>query len=253
MNGARRAIVTGTSRGLGEAVARALLDRGWSVLGIARGAAPASLAHEHYRHERLDLAEVEAAIHALGRLERELALGDCERVALVSNAGVVEPVGSVADVAPAELARAFAVNAVAPLALAGWVIARAKLAKLRIVNVSSGAAQQAYPGWMAYCASKAALAMGSRVIAADAEEMPSLAGIDLAVVDYAPGVVATAMQGVVREQESARFPRRARFVELFERGELVAPDAPAGEIAELVERDDLPLHSACRYPIARSG
>ena len=48
----RLALVTGTSRGIGTAVALALLDRGWTVQGLARGEAPPELAREGYRHER---------------------------------------------------------------------------------------------------------------------------------------------------------------------------------------------------------
>ena len=56
MSAERTAIVTGTSTGLGEAVARQLLERGWSVIGIARR--PAPFTHERYRHVAHDLAGI---------------------------------------------------------------------------------------------------------------------------------------------------------------------------------------------------
>ncbi|MCB1150379.1 SDR family NAD(P)-dependent oxidoreductase, partial [bacterium] len=54
-NGTRFAAVTGTSDGIGLALARALLDDGWRVLGCARRDAP--LDHPAYRHVRVDLAD----------------------------------------------------------------------------------------------------------------------------------------------------------------------------------------------------
>ena len=60
----RFAIVTGTSRGIGAAVAAILLERDWDVLGLARCDAAAPLAaHGAYEHARLDLADA-AAVEA---------------------------------------------------------------------------------------------------------------------------------------------------------------------------------------------
>ena len=65
------AIVTGTSTGIGEAVARELLEHGWSVIGIARR--PSPFAHERYRHVAYDLAEV---VEDAAALESQLAVHD---------------------------------------------------------------------------------------------------------------------------------------------------------------------------------
>ena len=49
------ALVTGTSSGIGAALAAALLGRGWTVIGLARRAA--DFDHPDYRHIALDLAD----------------------------------------------------------------------------------------------------------------------------------------------------------------------------------------------------
>jgi len=81
----RVAVVTGTSAGLGLATARILLARGWSVIGVARR--PASLTHEAYRHEQLDLGDlplVEAFAAGLAA-EAEAGVGGTARdLAVVS-------------------------------------------------------------------------------------------------------------------------------------------------------------------------
>lgn len=242
------AIVTGTSRGLGLAVARELLDRDWRVAGVARSPAPAELARSGYRHARLDLSDVEAASAWFeGPFREEFARSGADRLGLVNNAGVLEPMEPLATAGAAALSRSFAVNVVAPAWLMGFALRLAPLARLRVVNVSSGAAVNPYPGWAAYCAGKAALRMAGQVLGLEAAEVPALAGRDLAVVAYPPHVVATAMQEAIRATSPEQFPRRQKFALLHESGALVTPDGPAAEIAELLGSDGLPPFSERRY------
>ena len=77
----RFALVTGTSSGIGAAVAKELLKRGWQVVGIARRAA--KIEDKRYRHLALDLSELRSAA---AKIEREVGamLGErWQRVGLV--------------------------------------------------------------------------------------------------------------------------------------------------------------------------
>ena len=244
------ALVTGTSRGLGAATARALLDQGWQVVGMARSGAPSELAGDpRYTHLRLDLADPQALESALeGDLGPLLAPPDASRIALVNNAAMLAPVGPMSSLRAPDLVAHLAVNLAAPARLMGAVLEAAQPGvPVRIINVSSGAATRAYPGWTAYCSGKAALAMSSAVLVEELGAYGELASRDVRVVDYAPHVVATAMQEELRATEATAFPLRQRFVDLYESGQLVPAEGPAGAIAELVRDDDLPLHSATRY------
>ena len=69
----------------------------------------------------------------------------------------------------------------------------------------------------------------------------------MAAIAYAPHVVATPMQEEIRDADTDDFPRRQRFVELHERDQLVPPQGPAAEIADLLEADDLPAWSERRF------
>lgn len=250
----RLALVTGSSRGIGAAVARELLARGWRVVGVARGDAapglPSPRNHgQRYHHEHLDLADL-AALEAWceGPFRERFAPESAARLGLVNNAGVLQPVAPATDLCTADLAANLAVNVVAPAWLAGFFARVATSgAALRVVNVSSGAATKAYAGWTAYCAAKAALRMAGNVLAEDAQAYPRLAGLDLAVVGYAPHVVETAMQEELRALDDEDFPLRGYFADLKASGALVAPEGPAGEIADLLERDGLPPYSEMRY------
>ncbi len=241
------AIVTGTSRGIGAAVARELLERDWRVMGCARGPAASELNGERYQHRVLDLSDTQAVE---GWFEGEFAaasgIAQAERVGLVNNAAVVGT-ALVRDLDLKEVARALTVNVALPVWLAGLVLRLAPDCPVRVVDISSGAATSAVPGWATYCASKAALHMSGEVLVRELEEARALAGRDLRVVSYAPNVVATAIQEELRALSVECFPRRELFVDLEREGRLVDAAGPAREIARLLEDDGLPLHSTLRF------
>lgn len=238
------AIVTGTSSGIGAAVARKLLSNGWGVLGVARRAATFEGAYEHAAIDLSDPAAVQA--HFTGPFSEAHDLRRFERVALVNNAGRLGPVASLPSTRAEDLAAALTLNAAVPAWLMGFVISHST-GTVRIVNISSGAAGNPYPGWGAYCMGKAALRMAGRVAASESEEVPAQQGRSIAVVDYAPGVADTPMQDEVRTAERDEFPRLQKFLDLKSQGKLVDPSEPAAEISGLLTRDDLPPYSELRF------
>ncbi|MEZ6018310.1 MAG: SDR family NAD(P)-dependent oxidoreductase [Planctomycetota bacterium] len=242
------ALVTGTSRGLGTAIAHALLSEGWRVHGVSRSQAPTALgSSERYVHHVQDLSEARGAEEWFeGSFVR--AAGAPRRVALINNAGRLAPLRGIHATHAREWVQNLTLNVAVPAWLMGACATQFPDAALRIVNLSSGAATSAYPGWGAYCASKAALRMAGQVFAAEAEELPAHAGRDVRVVDYAPGVLATAMQAEIRAADPAHFPRRARFEALLEDGALADPSGPAREIVRLVEDGLRPRYEELRYP-----
>jgi benzil reductase ((S)-benzoin forming) len=243
----RFCLVTGTSSGIGLAVAEELLRRGWDVAGVARRAAP--LHHARYRHLRLDLADTARMEEAFeGAFGDALALDGRARVGLVNGAATLEPVGPTSATPAAGLARAFALNAVAPIWLLGFFLRRARGGKLRVVDVSSGAARRPYAGWSAYCATKAALRIAGEVVGEEARSFaPGTAlPVDLSLVSYEPGVVDTEMQASVRGALAEAFPQVGRFLDLHASGKLHPPSRPAMEIADLLGSDGLPPFSERR-------
>ena len=221
----RLALVTGTSTGIGAAVAQELVKHGWQVVGIARRAAKIAGSYEHLS---LDLADVGKAA---ATIERQLGarLGQrWERVGLVNNAAV-GLAGRVQDLDAAELSRSFELNTVMPLWLIGFVIKQAK-APVRVVNVSSGAAQRPFPGLAAYCASKAGLRMAGMSVAAEDAR-------DVHVLSYEPGVVDTEMQLATRSKSLEEFPWGETFRRYHEEGRLVPAELPAADIVKFLEAD----------------
>ena len=222
----RRALVTGTSSGIGGAVAKELLSRGWHVLGVARRKAQFN---GKYQHLALDLSDVGAATRTIeDQLGARIAEPGWTRVGLVNNAAI-GLAGRVQNLDAAELSRSFELNAVMPLWLMGFVIKRAK-APVRVVNLSSGAAVRAFPGLAAYCASKAALRMAGMAVSAEVEK-------DLNILSYAPGVVDTEMQLATRSKSLEEFPWVETFRRFHAEGRLVSPELPAADIVKFLEAD----------------
>jgi len=169
MNGTA-AILTGASRGLGAALARALLDAGVRLTTLARSHNDALAVYARVRGATLrqiqaDLADPAAASKAAIAVCSALPT-DAQRCWLINNAGTLAPVARTDALDDGlAMAAAFNLNVVAPMLLtARFLAATQKLpAQRRVLNISSGAGRNPRAGWGVYCATKAALDMATRV------------------------------------------------------------------------------------------
>lgn len=165
------ALVTGSSRGIGRALARALAERGWTLVLDARGAdslertaselsvlttvvaVPGDVGDEGHRVEVVDAA------HRVGGLDL-----------LINNAGVLgmSPQPRLADYPIDVLERAYRINVFAPLRLFQLAVPLLeKSERGTVVNVTSDAATSPYEMWGGYGSAKAALEQISNVTAAE--------------------------------------------------------------------------------------
>lgn len=232
----RFAIVTGSSAGLGASLYKVLLERGWTVLGLSRRAVED--ANPKALHKALDLSQAQAVQDYFQGPFLELqALKQAKTVALINNAAQLGRIGPFGSGPLPELVQLMALNIAVPAWLMGHLALNCQAAKLRLINIGSGASTSAYPGWGAYCVSKAGLLMAGQVLSVEADELEAFKDRDLAVMDYAPGVVDTDMQLAARSASPEQFPRVQRFVELHKNGELVAPLQPATELADILDQD----------------
>jgi NAD(P)-dependent dehydrogenase (short-subunit alcohol dehydrogenase family) len=168
------AIVTGASRGLGRAVTAALLDRGWVVVGDARRAAELEMTVRELNSSRLIAlaGDVTDASHRDALVAAALNAGPLRL--LVNNASRLGPSPQpiLADYPPSELWAVYETNLFAPLALIQATLPALADNAGVIVNVTSDAAVEPYPGWGGYGSSKAALDQLSAVLAAEASAIP---------------------------------------------------------------------------------
>ena len=164
------ALITGASRGLGRALATALLRDGFRVAGVARDEAPLRAALEAIGGHVIvdDVGDPDAAARIAGQALAELGRVDL----LVHNASTLGavPLPLLADMRPEDVARAFEVNVLGPFRLTRLLVGPMLLrGHGTIVWISSDAARNAYPNWGAYDASKAALEHMARTFAAELE------------------------------------------------------------------------------------
>jgi len=232
----RVALVTGASRGIGAAVAELLVRGGVRTALVSRRLEDVSAVSRGLRSSggialplERDFADPAAAADAVATAASEL--GPVEL--LVNNAASVAPLGPTARVPVGDWEATIRLNLVASLATISAALP-SMLARGfgRIVNVSTGAATgSGMAGASAYSASKAALEMLTRNLAAE------LADSGVCVAAVRPGRVDTDMQRFLRAQAaevvgSALVNRAWAFLN---EGQLIDPAIPALLIVRMME------------------
>ena len=231
----RTAVITGGSRGLGRALARALADRRWRLTLDARGAddlvavadelsartdvvvVPGDISDDEHRRALIDAA-------GGGRLDL-----------LVNNASLLgpSPQPRLADYDLQTLARVYDVNVFGPLRLTQLALPLLRASAGHVLNVTSDAAVEGYEGWGGYGSSKAAFEQWSRVLAAE-EPAVRVWWVD-------PGDMNTRMhqEAFPGEDISDRPPPEAVVPALLE---LIDRDPPSGryQAADLVPKEVVP-------------
>jgi NAD(P)-dependent dehydrogenase (short-subunit alcohol dehydrogenase family) len=168
-------IITGASRGLGLALARALADRGWNLVLDARGgdALHEAAAELAATSEVVAITgDVADAGHRAALVEAARALGGPDL--LVNNASLLgpSPQPRLADYPLDAFEAVYEVNVTAPLALIQLALPLlAQSPQGRILNITSDAGVEGYEGWGGYGSSKAALEQLSKVLAAEHPEL----------------------------------------------------------------------------------
>ena len=222
------AVITGASRGLGAGIARAFASAGIR-LGLCARNRPALPDGASGVCEAVDVTDAPALERFARRVEEELGPVDL----WVNNAGLLEPVGPLRGLDLGAFGRLIDVNLMGTVS-ASQVFVRQRRARSGggvLVNISSGAALSAYPGWSAYCASKAAVDRFSEALAL--EEADS----GLRVHALAPGVVDTDMQSVIRSTSEEDFPMLRKFIELKENGLFNSSEFVAKNILDVYDND----------------
>nr|WP_316638385.1 SDR family NAD(P)-dependent oxidoreductase [uncultured Roseateles sp.] len=241
MSSASLYIVTGASRGMGEAIARQLLQPGHVVLGLSRQINPglARLAEERGAQLEQWPQDLGQPLAAAQRLDAWLGAIEAHRFAsasLINNAGVVSTPGPLAHSSAEELSNALRVGLESCLLLSSVFLRTTATwsASRKILNISSGLGRRAMAGSAAYCAAKAGMDHFSRAVALEEAALVNGARI----VSLAPGVIDTDMQVQLRGSDPGQFPERARFMELKAAGQLSSPDEAASQVLRYLARAD---------------
>ncbi|KAI2611796.1 NAD(P)-binding protein [Hypoxylon sp. NC1633] len=222
-------IVTGASRGLGYAVAQALIHASHKVFLVARTEkdlqALKTQKTSSVEFMAADLADlkvaptiIQTALKTFGKID-----------GIVVNHGVLSPLTRIAESSAEEWRHAYDINVFSAVALLKEAIPELRKSKGRVIFVSSGAAFGAYAAWGCYGTSKAAL---THLCAHLAVEEPSIISVAIS-----PGRLNTEMQKQVRDEgKIGMSPKDHKsFVDDHEGGRLLDPELPGAIIAKLVD------------------
>ena len=185
----RVAIVTGASRGLGEVIARVLAQRGYDLVIGARDEEALGGARDRLAQQRRRVVAIAGDITDAAVRRRWIdAAGELGGLdVLVNNASELGGIGPLMAFDVQRFGRVFPVNAGAPIALIQLAVPLLAARHGLIVNITSDAANGAYPGWGPYGASKAALELLTRTLAVELQDQ----GVSAILVD--PGDMRTRM------------------------------------------------------------
>jgi NAD(P)-dependent dehydrogenase (short-subunit alcohol dehydrogenase family) len=227
------AVITGTSRGIGAGIAAAATGSGATVAACNR--TPTEAEHQL----TADLSDPASWVAFASWFDELVAGQEPDRVVVVHNSASLTPIGPAGSVDPAAYQRHVLLNSAAPQVIGDAVIrtARRHRKPTVLLQLSSGAAGNPFPGWSGYCAAKAAVEMWVRTVASETTGSDDGTPDQLIkVAAVRPGIVATDMQAEIRSSEPSAFPNVERFRALHADGALADPATVGATIWSLGQR-----------------
>ncbi len=213
-------LITGTSSGIGYALAREYLETGARVFGISRRYHNRLRPFAGYTHLSCSLEEVNGLESKIPDLLTDTRSLD----QVILNAGMLPVIGDMQETSMESIHQVMNVNVWANKVLID-VLSRHVREIHQVVAISSGASIKGSRGWNVYSISKAALNMMIQLYAA---EMP-----DTHFSSIAPGVVETAMQDSIADlEEDERFQVVQRLKKMRSNNEMSSPRQTALTLIE---------------------
>lgn len=237
----RYVILTGTSRGLGEAIASQLLRKETKLICISRQnndtlvkqASEQAIPLHFYPFDLQDVHNIDSLMENIFSTIHEK---DISSIHLINNAGILAPTKPIEKAESADLITNVNVNLVAPMLLTSSFMKHTKNWQVdkRVINISSGAGQNPYFGWGAYCTTKAGLNMFTKCIGVEEADKD----YSVKIISFAPGVVDTGMQAQIRQTPKEDFIQLDRFIALNDENQLLSPYYVAEAVIQLLETED---------------
>ena len=222
-------IITGTSSGIGKALALHLAQSGHKVIAVGRTkAALDELSRTDPSHITTLVADITKSEDRL-KIKEVLPLG-ARGIYLVHNAGIAVPT-LLADLSEEEWDQHFSVNTKAPVFLTQLLLPHLQNGG-RVLNISTSLAHGALPGFSVYGVSKSALYLMKEYLNTELLDQTIVCGSAM------PGVVDTPIQEHIRSTSITKFPAVGLFLGFKQRDELLAPATAAKFLAWLLMETD---------------
>ena len=216
------ALITGTSSGIGKALAKLLLSENYLVFGYSR---TNQIENKNFTFTKIDLSNMEE-VQKLRFPNIDVA----SDLLLVNNAATIGSILPIHKKKNEEILREYNLNIISPTLLSRKFINNYANNKL-LINISSGAANKPIPSLSTYCATKSGLDMLTRVIHKEKHE-------NLKIFSIHPGVVNTNMQEEIRKSDANFFPIKQQFIDYYNKNELFSVDSVALKIFQIIAKNE---------------
>lgn len=233
MSGSNLYIITGSSKGIGDALVRQLLeDRSNEIIGISRTFDRRN--DTQFKHFQIDLSHIENMVESIDDI---FPFKNYQKIVLINNAGWIGQIDYLGNLEDKNIQKIIEVNTIAPAILMNAFLRKYQSfdqSERIVVNISSGAARKALDGWACYSSTKAALNMMTEAAQVEAQINKS----NIRFFAVAPGVVDTEMQSDIRSAKESSFSNLKKFKDLKENNELLSPESAAEKIIYLIQNAD---------------
>lgn len=217
-------IITGGSKGIGNALSKQYSKNNYIVYSIAR--TKNSLLS--INQLACDVSNIKQLKKVITRIFSTLKKEKISDITLINNAGIL------GDIAPVEknnlenIIQTVQVNLTVPIITSSLFVKHTKgwSSSKKIINISSGASSNPYEGWSSYCSTKAGIDMLTKVVAKEQSSVKN--GVKIWAIR--PGVVNTQMQTQIRNTPKKNFTMLDKFVSLYKKEQLFSPDFVAKKI-----------------------
>lgn len=232
-------IITGTSKGIGEQLAKMLLRDGNYVYGISRGSSEILQQHMNYMHFNFDLNDFRGLEGLMDNVFDQLReLSNPDMICLINNAAMLDPLKPIDQCNAEEIRMNIQISLIAPMILTSSFIRRTNstLARRKIINISSGSGTYPAPGMSVYCTAKAGMNMFTQCVGAEQTNRNN--PVEIIAVD--PGMVDTELQMMAREQDDQEFEMAKRFRQVHQSGQLISKEVLGNHLLKIIDRQISP-------------
>lgn len=233
----KQIIITGSSRGFGRDLALELADETTTMHLIVRGsikevAAELKEAGATVHIWQQDLVENQQVQGLMEKIARHVMADESGYLALINNAGMLDPIGPVGKYDFETYRKNLEVNFVAPVLLTHAFIEQFQQAEMvkRVIMISSGAANKPYFGWSHYCSTKSGIDMFVKVTGIEQEHQSQ----PVEIIAFNPGRIATDMQVMIRDTSEKDFPMVHDFINAWKEGRIGDSREVAGRLVKLM-------------------
>ncbi len=221
-------IISGVSKGLGYALAENLLkseDENTKVMGLSRNMPDFVIRFPKY----FDWVKTDFKNPKEISINLELALKKYSptKIVYISNAGDINPINKIGEIACKEMIDSLSVNIISPANCVNYLLNQySNIEQLLIINISSGAANKAIKGWSLYSSAKAYMKTYFDVLEAETKDT-TYGRIIVKQID--PGAMDTDMQENIRNANVSS-EQLNRLKNLYENNNLKQPK----DVAEMI-------------------